>query len=253
MSYPVAIQLYSARNFPPLSAQLPAIKAMGYDAVEPWLPAYEADPKEFARMVRDAGLACHGFHMPLAGLRDEPARFIDIALNLGATFLIPPWLAPEERGSTASDWQRLSEVLQKGHEAAAAHGLEVLWHNHDFEYVPLPDGTRPIDHILQGDVGFEIDCGWITRAGADPAAELVRYADRIRVIQTKDLAPAGTVTEGGWAATGQGVIDWARLAPLFRRTRAHHLCTEHDDPADWQAFARQSLDHLRSLGLQGAG
>lgn len=239
MTFPVAIQLYSLRNFPPLLAQLPKIKAMGYDAVEPWLPAYEADPGLFARACRDAGLACHGFHMPLSGLRDEPQRYIDIALTLGARFLIPPWLEPHERG----DWQRLSEVLQRGAELALPQGLEVLWHNHDFEYAPLPDGTRPIDHILQGEVGFEIDCGWIARAGADPAAELARYADKIRIIQTKDLDASG------WAATGHGVIDWAALAPLMRQTRAHHLCTEHDDPADWQAFARDSLSHLRGLGL----
>ena len=38
-------------------------------------------------------------------------------------------------------------------------------------HVRLPDGTRPIEHIFEGggpDVWFEIDCGWITRAGADP-------------------------------------------------------------------------------------
>lgn len=116
----------------------------------------------------------------------------------------------------------------------------------------MGDGTRPIDHIFAAggpDLRFEIDCGWIVRAGADPAAELARFADRIDIIQTKDTAPLGTTADDGWVATGDGIIDWAALAPLFRFVRADHLVTEHDNPADWQRFARRSIDHLKQLGL----
>ena len=250
MTYPIACQLYSSRNFPPLEAQLPILQAMGYDAIEPWLPAYEADPAAFRRALDAAGLKCFGFHMPLDGLSSDPARFIDIALTLGATYMIPPWIAPERRQPTAAFWQGIGADLARGAHLAARHGLTVAWHNHDFEYTPLPDFTRPIDHILAAPgVMFEIDCGWITRAGADPAAELVRYQDRIVAIQTKDTAPLGTVTDDGWTATGDGIINWAELAPLFRQTAATHIVTEHDNPSDWQAFARRSLDHLRQIGL----
>jgi sugar phosphate isomerase/epimerase len=225
---------------------------MGYDAIEPWLPAYETDPQAFRRALDDAGLECFGFHMPLAGLVGEPQRFIEIAQTLGATYLIPPYVTAEERQPTAGYWRGLGEKLAKGAEAAAKHGLAVAWHNHDFEFVPLPDGTRPIDHIFEagGDaVQFEIDCGWIARAGADPAAELQRFANRIVAIQTKDMAPPGTRGDDGWTATGDGIIDWAALVPLFRKTRADHIVTEHDNPGDWQRFARRSIDHLKALGL----
>jgi sugar phosphate isomerase/epimerase len=252
MTYPIAYQLYSSRNFPPLADQLPVLKAMGYDAIEPWLPAYEADARLFRRQLDDAGLACFGFHMPLTGLVEEPQRFIDIAQTLGATYLIPPYVTPAERLPTADYWSELGVKLARGAQLAAPHGLHVAWHNHDFEFVALPDGTRPIDHIFAagGDsVKFEIDCGWIARAGADPAAELSRFADRIIAIQTKDTAPAGTTVDDGWTATGDGVIDWATLVPLFRQTQAHHIVTEHDNPSDWQRFARRSFDYLRRLGL----
>lgn len=252
MTYPISYQLYSSRNFPPLAAQLPVLKAMGYDAIEPWLPAYEADPKLFRRQLDDAGLACYGFHMPLTGLVQEPDRFIDIALTLGAKVMIPPYVTAEERRNTTHYWQELGRKLGQGAALAAPHGLKVAWHNHDFEYVPLPDGCRPIDLIFEAggpDVWFEIDCGWITRAGADPAAELQRYADRIIAIQTKDTAPIGTPTDDGWTATGDGIIDWRALVPLFRQTRADHIVTEHDNPGDWELFARRSIDHLKALGL----
>lgn len=248
--YPIAYQLYSSRNFPPLLAQLPILKAIGYDAIEPWLPAYEADPQGFRQALDDAGLVCHGFHMPLSGLTAEPDRYIDIALTLGAKFLIPPYVPEEDRKPTADYWKGLGDILAKGADAAAPHGLKVLWHNHAFEYAALPDGSRPIDHILAApNVYFEIDCGWITRAGADPAAELARYASRILVIQTKDMAPPGTLTDDGWAATGDEIINWANLVAHVRASAAHHLCTEHDSPGDWHQFAKRSYDHLRSLGL----
>ena len=252
MAYKIAYQLYSSRNFPPLNAQLPILKQMGYDAIEPWLPAYEASPKAFRRQLDDAGLACYGFHMPLAGLINEPQRFIYIAKTLGATLMIPPYLAPEERGTTADFWRGLGQNLGRGAEAAKTAGLKVAWHNHDFEFLPLNDGSRPIDHILAAggaDVGFEIDCGWIVRAGADPAAELVKFADQIWAIQVKDTAPIGTRLDDGWTATGDGIIDWTALAPLFSKTKADHLVTEHDNPSDWQSFARRSIQYLKHLGV----
>lgn len=252
MPYPIAYQLYSSRNFPPLFDQFPKLKAMGYDAIEPWLPAYEADPKAFRQALDDAGLKCFGFHMPLDGLVSEPQRFIETAQTLGATYLIPPYVTPEERQPTTDYWRGLGEKLAKGAEAAGKHGLTVAWHNHDFEFLPLPDGTRPIDHLFGAGgnaVKFEIDCGWIVRAGADPAAELRRFADRIVAIQTKDTAPLGTKEDDGWTATGDGIIDWAALAPLFRATKADHIVTEHDNPSDWERFASRSINHLKALGL----
>jgi sugar phosphate isomerase/epimerase len=251
VSYPISYQLYSSRNFPPLFAQFPELKAFGYDAIEPWLPAYDANPKTFRQALDDAGLKCHCFHMPLKGLVGDPERFIDIALTLGASIMIPPYVPPEERGTTADYWKGLGEQLAEGAERAAKHGLKVAWHNHDFEFVAMADGSRPIDHILASgrNVWFEIDCGWITRAGADPAAELTKFADQIIAIQMKDMAPRGTTQDDGWAATGDGVIDWAKLVPLFRQTKAAHIVTEHDNPSDWRLFAKRSIDHIKQLGL----
>lgn len=252
MTYRIAYQLYSSRNFPPLEAQFPLLKAMGYDAIEPWLPAYEANPKAFRRALDEAGLACYGFHMPLAGLIAEPDRFIDIALTLGAHIMIPPFVPVAERRNTPEFWRQVGEHLREGAARAKPHGLEVAWHNHDFEYRPLPDGSLPIDHIFAGGgdaLCYEIDCGWITRAGRDPAPELRRHAKRIIAIQVKDTAPLGTPDDDGWTATGDGIIDWKGLAPLFRETRADHIVTEHDNPSDWRRFADRSIHYLKEIGL----
>lgn len=254
--YQLSFQLYSTRNFPPQEAVLAELARIGYDAVEPWLPDFGDDPKAFRRRIDDAGLACLGFHMPFKGLVNEPQRFIDIAHTIGARLMIPPTIVADERPTEADGWRRIGDALRKGGEAAKAEGLQVVWHNHAFDFATLPDGSRPIDLMLgtAGDiVGFEIDFAWITRAECDPVTELKRFAPRIAAIQVKDTAPLGTVEEGGWAATGDGIVDWASLFPLFGTTPADHLVVEHDNPADWQRVAQRSYDFMIAMGARGTG
>lgn len=252
MTYKVSFQLYSARHFPPIESQLPYLKEIGYDAVEPWPPAYVDKAGELRRMLDDNGLACYGFHMPIAGLLDETARYADFAQALGATSMIPSSIPVDQRSSDPGEWRRLAHGLAEKADEVAPLGLKVAWHNHAFEYAPLTDGSRGID-ILLGEsgpnVGWEVDFAWIVRGGADPAAELERYAKRVTIIQTKDTAPLGTEQDGGWTATGDGIVDWDALVPLFATTMADHLVTEHDNPSDWKDLALRSLRKVREYGL----
>ncbi|MFK0161045.1 sugar phosphate isomerase/epimerase family protein [Rhizobium sp. NPDC090279] len=248
--YSISFQLYSSRLFPPIEAHLDYLAAVGYDAVELWLPAYETTTAEFRKRMDDAGLRCSGIHMPLAGLISEPKKFFDYAHALGTRILIPPYIPAAERSATADGWRRVGESLGKGAEAAGKEGLKVAWHNHDFEYHRLEDRSRPIDLLFEAagpGVDFEIDIGWVTRGWADPAQELRRYADRITTIQLKDTAPAGTTVDEGWVPTGDGIIDWKSLYPLFDKTRADVLVVEHDNPSDWKALAKRSVDYIKAL------
>ncbi|MDQ0474751.1 sugar phosphate isomerase/epimerase family protein [Labrys wisconsinensis] len=254
MAYKIAFQLYSARNFPPLERQLEGLAQIGYDGVEPWLPAYAASAADFRRKIDAAGLACYGFHLPFKDLVAEPQRFIDIAGTIGARLLIPPYLMPEDRPATAEGWRAIGRDLQRVRDIVAGEGLKLAWHNHDFEYHALPDGSRPIDLLFEGagaDVGYEIDFAWVLRGGGDPLAELKRYGERMLAIQVKDTAPLGTRQEGGWTAMGDGIVDWAALWPLFKETPADHLVVEHDEPADWRQLAQRSYDYLVKLGARG--
>jgi sugar phosphate isomerase/epimerase len=189
--------------------------------------------------------------MPFAGLVEEPARFIEVAGILGAgPLMIPSFLPPQLRPSDVDGWKRIGAALGRGAETAKAAGLRVAWHNHEFEFRLLPDGSRPIDHMLSEageDLGLELDFAWVARGWADPEAELRRFAARVVAIQLKDTARPGTLDdENGWRATGDGIIDWDRLWPLFATTRADHLVVEHDRPRDWRTVARRSYDFARA-------
>ena len=63
---------------------------------------------------------------------------------------------------------------------AAASGFRLAYHNHDFEFVTLDDGSRLMDVLLAAEPAllWEADVGWLIRAGEDSLAWLDRYADR---------------------------------------------------------------------------
>lgn len=228
---------------------------MGYDAVEAWAPDFE-HPGEFRRRLDDVGLVCMGFHLPFWDLVKNPGKYIEIAHRIGdRPILIPPYLYKEERPVDADGWRRIGELLAEAAEPVVASGLKLAWHNHDFEYVQLPSGERPIDLMLEAagpKVGFEVDFAWVLRGGADPLTELKRYAPRISSIQVKDTAPIGTEVEDGWTAPGDGIIDWNSLWPAFAATEAEFLVVEHDNPADWRATAERALHFLNAQKLRWA-
>lgn len=249
MGFKYSFQLYSSRFFPPLSAQLPVLKQAGYEAVEPFMPLLD-DAADFRRQIDGAGLKCSGFHAHYQDLLADPQRFVDLAGVLGTDLIIPPWLAPKDRGNSADDWKRIGENLARAAAAIEGSGKRIAWHNHDFEFVKLADGTLPIDHLLAaaGDsVGLELDLAWVVRAGADPAEALKTLKDRIWVLQPKDTAPLGTAQEDGWTAPGKGILDWPTLWPLMQATGVDYLVVEHDNPADWVQLATDAIAHLRKM------
>jgi sugar phosphate isomerase/epimerase len=246
--FQISFQLYSARKFPPLKAQLETLAAIGYDAVEPYAAIYESDPAAFRAQLNAAGLDCPSAHMALATLDADRGRCIDMARTLGLSVVVVPFLPPQQRPSDAAGWKAIGQRLAEHAAALAESGLKLAWHNHDFEYVPLADGSRPIEHLL-GPAGvlWEADIGWIVRAGADPARALPQFRSKLAAFHIKDLAAPGATEEDGWADVGAGRIDWPQLWPHIVASGARLLICEHDNPADWQRFARRSYAYLSRL------
>ena len=56
------------------------------------------------------------------------------------------------------------------------------------------------------------------------------------------IAPVGqSLEQDGWADVGAGTIDWRRLVPALSATDAI-MVVEHDNPSDWERFARRSRE-----------
>ncbi len=247
-NYRISFQLYSARNFPPIEKHLETLAAIGFDAVEPFGGTYKADPQGLRNKCDALGLAIPTCHMPLADLDADRAAVIDQAKILGLETVIVPAIPAEQRTQDAAGWQALGARLHGHADALKVAGLKLAWHNHAFEYVTLPDGSRPIEHLLSGaDVKWEVDLGWVTRGGADIATELAKFKGKVAAFHVKDVAPEGVTKDDGWTDIGSGTLDWKALWPAIAAAGTDLLVFEHDAPSDWESFARNSYRFVAAL------
>jgi len=242
----ISFQLYSARSLP-LPQALALVAKTGFEAVEGYRQLL-ADHPDLAVRLADHGLQMPTAHFPLPLLR-RPDEALRLAQNLGLEQLFCPFVPEAERPTTRAGWAAFGVELAEFGALARAQGVRFGWHNHDFEFSALPDGTLPMEALLaETDLAWEMDLAWMVRAGVDPQGWIERYGTRINAVHVKDLAPEGTLLdEDGWADPGQGVLDWsALLATLKRFTACRYLVAEHDNPADVGRFARRAFDFLKS-------
>ena len=243
-------QLYSSRNHTPWPDVLKGLAKAGYTGVEGYGGVYD-DPKAFRAELRKNGLKMPTGHFPIDMLEKDFGRADAIAKGLGIKLMICPYLLPDARPKDAKGWQAFGKRLAKVGNRAADAGYGFAWHNHNFEFELLADGSAPMRHILDSapGIGWEIDVAWVIRSGTDPAAWIAAYGPRIVAVHVKDIAKEGTnADQDGWSDVGQGVVDWKDLYKLLRaRTKAKHFVMEHDKPADAAGFAKRSIAAVRKF------
>jgi sugar phosphate isomerase/epimerase len=244
----LSFQLYSARNFQPWDEVLKLLGQIGYVQVEGFGGVY-ADPPSFRAEMDKNRLAMPTAHFPVDMLETDFDGVRRIADALGATTLVCPFLMPDARPKDAAGWKSFAQRLAAIGDRAKKAGYGFAWHNHDFEFRPLADGSVPQKIILDSapDLDLELDVAWVVRGGADPLQWIDDYGKRISIVHVKDIAKAGENTdEDGWADVGHGVMDWRGiLAALKAKTPAKVFVLEHDKPSDLARFARRSYANVQ--------
>ncbi len=243
----IALQLYSARNTDTGKA-LDIIAAAGYQGVETFGGNMQ-DKKAFAAALAASGLHVQSMHIGLDQFADNMALCIEEAEQFNVSHLVCPYLAEEDRPSDIAGWQALAQQLAPIADAVVATGRQFAWHNHEFEFVDLGAGQTPMDLLLTAvpKMQWEIDLGWIQRAGQNPVDWLVKYQDRVSAVHLKDVAKDGDcLDEDGWADVGAGVIDWSSLQAPLQNVSAAHWIVEHDNPSDLNRFVTQSIQSIKS-------
>ena len=250
----LAYQLYSARNFPPLSAIFEKLGKAGYGEVEGFGGIYaELDESGLRSLRADLdknGLVMATGHFSPDFLDGNVEKSLQIAKILGMDSIYAPHLMPDQRPTDAAGWLAFGKRLQEMSKPYKDAGYEFGWHNHDFEFVKLSDGSLPIERIFEGAPGitWEADIAWVVRGGADPYAWVEKLGDRISAVHVKDISPAGEAAdEGGWADVGHGTIGWAKLLPVVKaKTKAKHFVVEHDNPNDIDRNITRSIASFKT-------
>jgi sugar phosphate isomerase/epimerase len=240
-------QLYSARNHPPLETILKKLSNLGYAAVEGFDGVY-GKPEKLRADLNRFGLTMPSGHFSLNLLEKEKKKVLKIASALGMTTLVCPYLAKDERPRTGKGWKNFGKRLEALSHYYRAEGFAFAWHNHDFEFAPLNDGSTPHELVFSAapTLDWEIDVAWLIRAGSNPLKWIRAYAGAITLAHVKDIAPRGKcVDEDGWTDVGQGTVKWKTLINALRQTRCMHYVMEHDKPGDAERFARRSIAAAR--------
>ncbi len=247
----ISLQLYSARNFTPWEDVLSTVAKLGYTQVEGFGGLYD-DPASLRAILDKLGLTMPSGHFfPIGNFEDTLDSTIATAKTLGMSRIFCP--APEDLwrdGTDAENWIALAKRLEAACKKVNEAGLRFGWHNHHWEFMPLPGGEIAMDLILEHapSIEWEMDVAWVVRGGGDPLKYIETYADRITSAHVKDIAPAGeNEDEDGWADVGHGTVDWKAIMAALKRIGVDLFVAEHDNPSDFNRFASRSIETIKQL------
>jgi len=248
----LSIQLYSARNFQPWEDVIAGLAALSYRHAEGFGANY-ADAAPFRALLDRHGMTMPSGHFfPLGSFEEGIAASLAAARTLGMERLFCP--APDEalRGQAdAAAWKALAGRLETAAKRVNDAGFRFGWHNHHWEFAPCADGAIPMALLLEHapSIEWEADIAWIVRGKADPLDWISRHGDRITTAHVKDIAPqGGCADEDGWADVGHGVMDWPAIMAALKKAGVDLFVLEHDNPNNFDRFARRSMQTMRSLG-----
>lgn len=189
--FPVAIQVYSVRDdaSADLRATLEKLKSFGYDGVE-FAGLYGNEPADVKKMCEEVGLVPISAHVSLAEMMTDPVKVIGNYVLIGCKYIAVPYL-PEELRAGTDKWESTLENIKMLGEECAKQGVQLLYHNHDFEFAKI-DGEYALDVIYstvpENLLKTELDTCWVNVGGEDPAGYIRKYAGRAPVVHLKDFS-----------------------------------------------------------------
>lgn len=189
MALPIAVQVYSVREDAKadLRGTLEKIKAMGYDGVE-FAGLYGHDPALIAGWCRELGLTPISAHVPFAQLMENPHGTVAQYATIGCPYIAIPHLGEDLRPGSAG-WSGTVEDIKMIAEECRAQSIQLLYHNHDFEFIRLENGEYGLDQLFRliPTVETEIDTCWVNVAGENPSAYVRKYTGRSPIVHLKDF------------------------------------------------------------------
>lgn len=275
----LGLQLFTVRDLllKDPEATLRAVGAIGYTEVEMFGfggnvfikdPLFGRSARQMRQLLNDCRL-----RVPSTQISDRADAIPSIAAtvgDLGVEYLVigmpSEFLTVTPNGPVISgvrdldQVKRLAERLNALGATCRAEGLGFGYHNHHMEFVVV-DGRRAYDVLLELTepdlVRMELDVGWVTAAGADPAAYLARYPGRFIGCHLKDFdakRPLATDRSKSpipdmvrMVAPGDGTVDFAAVLREMDRTAVPHGYVECDLPDDGMDVATRGFGYLSRL------
>ena len=189
MSKPIAIQVYSVRDAAEvdLDATLKALKEFGYDGVE-LAGLYGNTPETVRDLCKKHGLCPISAHVSYKEMMADPDKLFADYATIGCKYVAIPSL-PTDRIPGGEKFDETAELIKTFSTAAKKNGIQLLYHNHDFEF-EKHEGKYLHDYIFDevGDlIDPELDTCWVHYAGINPADKIREFAGRVEIVHLKDF------------------------------------------------------------------
>ena len=244
---PIAVQMYTLRDAGTLDQQLKIVHDAGVGAVET-VGTQNVSATELKQLLDRYSIKAISSHVQLADLRSDLDGVVAFNRSIGNTTLVVPYLDKKDRPTDAAGWTTLGQELGRIAAMANAQGMRLAYHNHDFELVDF-NGKTGLELLFAAagpDLQTELDLAWVARAGHDPVVMLGKFRGHVFAVHAKDNAPKGQAEdEGGFAAVGQGVLDWNAILPAAAAAGVQWYIVEHDQPHDPAKVIKTGADYLR--------
>ena len=262
----IGLQLWSVRDQlerdPRITLQ--TLAEMGYRQVELMDTTSAA---ELVPIAREYGLAVNSSfinwntitggwqYMPNPDDKMEFAEVIDQAGEAGLSHLIFGYLNPQER-ETADQWKAIADQGNEAARVAQENGLQMAYHNHNFEWDPVEGttGWAILEERFDPELmPFELDVFWAQIAGQDPRPIMARNAERIELLHLKQLKPGtpvvtrlADVPPDAFEELPQGNIPIKDLMRYGQNLGVRYCMVEQDGNYEGSSLAsvRQSLEFL---------
>ena len=257
----IGIQLYTLRNelAKDPGGTLKQIAADGYQQVEPFgFP--NCDP--LIKGAKEAGLQLNSTHFewdavinPKDAAMSDFARIVEKAKEIGFSNLVIPYLQEGDR-KTLDHYKKIAANANKAAVMAKAAGIQLSYHNHNFEFQPMDGGKSGYDILMaefSPDMQFEIDVFWVKAAGIDPSALIKKLSGRVSQLHLKDLKEGiatpnyGSLPNDAFKELGNGVIAMEPIIVAAKAAGVKHCHVEQDQSPDPLASVKQSIAYLRKL------
>lgn len=240
----IGLQLYTLREA--MAADVPSTLAkvaeIGYKEME-FAGYFNHSPQEIAKMMADNGMTAPSAHTPLDIFEGDFDGFLEKAEIMGHKYIVLPWL--QEKDRTIDKFKSVANTLNVAGEKAKAAGIQVAYHNHDFEFHAI-DGVEPFEILLSETdtdlVQFQLDLYWVAVGKKDPLDYINRYPGRVPSVHVKDMDTNGKMTD-----VGEGTLDFGRVFRQAEKAGLKHYFIEEDETSDPMGSTKNCFKNLAAL------
>ncbi len=253
----IGLQLYTLRN--DLSkdprAVLQKVAQLGYKEVETfgynqgkW---FGMTAPEFSTALKNNGLTSPSGHTLLGGVflkdgwEDGWKKAVEDSEALGQKYIVIPWLAEPDR-KPIDNYKKIAEGLNKAAVISKQAGLQIAYHNHDFEFFES-EGQTGFDILMKetdmSHVKMELDLYWVVKAGRNPLDLFAAHPGRFVMWHIKDM---DNTEKKFFTEVGNGTIDFKAIFAKAKQSGMKHFFVEQDIcPGPPMESIAKSIDYIK--------